>query len=71
MQNINISHKVEHNFWKNKFEKLIDFLHSKIHNWFDKDDKYIDVVNDMYQENDLNDEDIQDLDLSKNDDLEI
>lgn len=59
------------NFWKNKFEKLIDFLHSKIHNWFDKDDKYIDVVNDMYQENVLNDEDIQDLDLSKNDDLEI
>ena len=58
-------------FWKNKFEKLIDFLHSKIHNWFDKDDKYIDVVNDMYQENVLNDEDIQDLDLSKNDDLEI
>ena len=58
-------------FWKNKFEKLIDFLHSKIHNWFDKDDKYIDVVNDMYQKNVLNDEDIQDLDLSKNDDLEI
>lgn len=49
----------------------IDFLHSKIHNWFDKDDKYIDVVNDMYQENVLNDENIQDLDLSKNGDLEI
>ena len=25
-------------YWKNKFEKLIDFLHSKIHNWIDKDD---------------------------------
>ena len=52
-------------YWKNKFEKLIDFLHSKIHNWIDKDDKYIDVVNDMYQDNVLDDEDINDLDLSK------
>ena len=58
-------------FWKNKFEKLINFLHSKIHNWFDKDDKYIDVVNDMYQDNVLNDDDMNDLDLSKNDELEL
>ena len=57
--------------FKNKFEKLINFLHSKIHNWFDKDDKYIDVVNDMYQDNVLNDDDMNDLDLSKNDELEL
>ena len=59
-------------FWKNKFEKIIDFLHSKIHNWFDKDDKYIDVVNDMYQDNVLDDKDIEELDLNKEkDDFEI
>ena len=59
-------------FWKNKFEKLIDFLNSKIHNWFDKDDKYIDVVNDMYQDNVLDDKDIEELDLNKEkDDFEI
>ena len=59
-------------YWKNRFEKLIDFLHSKIHNWFDKDDKYIDVINDMYQDNVLDDEDINDLELEKNEeDLEI
>ena len=52
-------------YWKNKFEKLIDFLHSKIHNWIDKDDKYIDVVNDMCQDNVLDDEDINDLNLNK------
>ena len=52
-------------YWKNKFEKLINFLHGKLHNWIDKDDKYIDVVNDMYQDNVLDDEDINDLDLSK------
>lgn len=59
-------------YWKNKFEKLIEFLHNKIHNWLDKDDKYIDVVNDMYQDNVLDDEDINDLDLNKEkDDFEI
>ena len=52
-------------FWKNKFEKLINFLHSKIHNWFDKDDKYIDVINEMYQDNVLDDEEIEELDLNK------
>ena len=59
-------------YWKNKFEKLINFLHGKLHNWIDKDDKYIDVVNDMYQDNVLDDEDINDLELEKNEeDLEI
>ena len=59
-------------YWKNKFEKLIYFLHSKIHNWIDKDDKYIDVVNDMYQDNILDDEDIKELNLSRSkDDYEI
>ena len=31
--------------------------------WFN--DKYTDVVNDMYEDNVLNDDDIEDLDLSK------
>ena len=37
----------------------------KLHNWYDKDDKYIDVVNDMYEDNVLDDNDIKDLKLSK------
>ena len=59
-------------YWKDKFEKLISFLHSKLHRWYDKDDKYIEVVNDMYEDNVLNDEDIGDLGLGKenNDDIE-
>ena len=52
-------------YFKEKFEKLISFLHNKLHSWYDKDDKYIDVVNDMYEDNILNDKDIEDLDLSK------
>ena len=53
------------NYWKDKFEKLISFLHDKLHSWYDKDDKYIDVVNEMYDDNVLDDDDIEDLDLSK------
>ena len=41
------------------------FLYSKLHSWYDKDDKYIDVVNDMYDNNVLDDDDIEELDLSK------
>ena len=52
-------------YWKDKFDKLISFLYSKLHNWYDKDDKYIDVVNDMYEDNVLDDDDIKDLKLSK------
>ena len=52
-------------YWQDKFNKIILFIHGKIHNWFDKDDKYIDVVNEMYQDNILDDGDINDLDLSK------
>jgi len=52
-------------YFKEKFEKLISFLHNKLHSWYDKDDKYIDVVNDMYEDGILDDEDIEDLDLSK------
>ena len=52
-------------YWKNKFEKIISFLHSKLHSWYDRDDKYIEVVNDMYENDVLNDEDIEELDLSK------
>ena len=58
-------------YFKEKFEKLISFLHNKLHSWYDKDDKYIDIVNDMYEDNVLDDEDIEDLDLIKEkDDLE-
>jgi hypothetical protein len=50
---------------KSKFSKLISFLHIKLHNWYDKNDKYIEVVNDIY-------EDIEDLDLNKEkDDYEL
>ena len=52
-------------YWKDKFEKLISFLHDKLHSWYDKDDKYIDVVNEMYNDNVLDDDDIEELDLSK------
>ena len=50
---------------KDKFDKLISFLYSKLHNWYDKDDKYIDVVNDMYEDEVLDDNDIKNLDLNK------
>ena len=52
-------------YWKDRFDKLISFLHSKLHNWYDKDEKYINVVNDMYEDNVLDDDDIKDLKLSK------
>lgn len=52
-------------YFKEKFEKLITFLHRKLHSWYDKEDKYIDAVNDMYEDGVLDDEDIEDLDLSK------
>ncbi len=53
------------NYWKDKFEKLISFLHSKLHSWYDKDDKYIDVVNNMYKDDVLDNDDIEELDLGK------
>ena len=52
-------------YWKDKLDKLISFLYSKLHNWYDKDDKYIDVVNDMYEDEVLDDNDIKNLDLNK------
>ena len=45
--------------------KQISFLHDKLHSWYDKDDKYINVVNDMYEDNVLDDDDIEELDLNK------
>ena len=50
---------------KGKFDKLISFLYSKLHNWYDKDDKYIDVINEMYEDKVLDNDDIDDLKLSK------
>ena len=59
-------------YWKDKFSKLISFLHDKLHSWCDKDDKYIDVVNDMCEDNILDDDEIEELDLNKEkDDFEI
>ena len=59
-------------YWKNKFDKLISFLRSKIHNWYDKDDKYLNVINDMYKDEVLDDEDIEDIGLStEKDDYEL
>ena len=59
-------------YWKDRFDKVISFLYSKLHNWYDKDDKYIDVVNDMYEDKVLDNDDIDDLKLSKEkDDFEI
>ena len=55
-------------YWKDKFEKLISFLHDKLHSCYDKDDKYIDVVNDMYEDNVLDDDNIEDLDFKKSKD---
>lgn len=59
-------------YWKDKFDKLISFLYSKLHNWYDKDDKYIDVVNDMYEDNVLDDEDLEDIGINtEKDDFEL
>ena len=52
-------------YWKDKFNKLISFLHDKFHSWCDKNDKYIDVVNDMCEDNILDDDEIEELDLNK------
>ena len=53
-------------------KKLISFLYDKLHSWYDKDDKYIDAVNEIYDDNVLGDEDFDDLDLSKEkDDFEL
>lgn len=52
-------------YFKDKFSILISFLHKKLHSWYDKDDKYIDVVNEMYEDNILDDEDIKELNLGK------
>ena len=52
-------------YFIDKFSILISFLHRKLLSWYDKDDKYIDVVNEMYEDNILDDEDIKELNLSK------
>ena len=31
-------------------DKLTLFLHSKLHIWYDNDDKYVDIVDDMYED---------------------
>ena len=42
-----------------------NLVHDKLHRGYDKDDKYTDVVKEMYDNNVLDDDDIKDLDLSK------
>ena len=40
--------------------------------WYDKNDKYITVINEMYDDRVLDDDDIEEIDLSKEkDDFEI
>ncbi|MBQ6323609.1 MAG: hypothetical protein IJI22_02120 [Bacilli bacterium] len=39
------------------------FINCKLHNRYGKDDKYIDGVNNMYEN--IDDDDIEDLDLRK------
>ena len=56
---------LQYEYWKDKFDKLISFLHSKLHSQYNKDDKYIDAVNDMYEDEVLDDDNIKDLDLNK------
>ncbi len=59
-------------YFKDKYNKLISFLHKKLYSWYDKDDKYIDIVNEMYEDNILDDEDIKELNLRKEkDDYEL
>lgn len=43
----------------------MSFFYSKLHNQYDKDNKYIDVIKDMYEDNVLDDDDIKDLKLNK------
>lgn len=56
-------------YFKEKFDKLISFLHNKLHSWYDKDDKYIDAVNDMYEDGVLGDDEIKELNLNKEKDV--
>ena len=48
----------------NQTFKWVRFFY-KLHSLYDKDDKYIDVVNEMYDDNVLNDDDVEELDLIK------
>lgn len=48
-----------------ELKKYILFL---LYSLYDGSEKYIDMVNEMYGNNNLNDEDIENLDLEKNDD---
>ena len=45
--------------------KNTNLAHDKHHRGYDKDDKYTDDVKEMYDNNVLDDDDIKDLDLSK------
>ena len=47
------------------FGFLFAVLYGNFHSWYDKDDKYIDVVNEMYNDSVLDDDNIEELDLSK------
>lgn len=49
----------------------IFFLYNKLHSWCNKNDKYIDEINDTYNDNILNNDNIEILDLSdKKDDFD-
>ena len=61
----NLSNKIKLSELEDYLKKLISFLHDKLHSWYDKDDKYIDVVNDMYNYKVLDDDDIEEFNLNK------
>ena len=40
-------------YFKDKFNTLITFLYRKLHSWYDKNDKCIDAVNDIYDNKEI------------------
>ncbi len=68
-ENANLKSFLE--FWQDKFDRLIRFFKRKLHNWLEKDDKYIDVVNELYEEEILDRGDIKKLEKKEEKDLGI
>ncbi len=60
-------------YWVGRFKKFVSFLFGKIHHWYEKDDKYYDVIDDMVKDEVLDEDDIEELaiDQSYDDEREI
>ena len=56
------SHRRYHLVFYSNYYSSSFFIYDKLHSRYNKDDKYIDVVNDMYDDKILNDNDIKELD---------